>query len=89
MVIIKGFDGPEEKLKDLAKVLRQHCGVGGSAKNGQILAFFITVPSGVGAQDQRMIITEFWAYSMTLKATLPMKKRLSPVRPVSPITIKE
>jgi len=37
VVIIKGFDGPEEKLKDLAKVLRQHCGVGGSAKNGQIL----------------------------------------------------
>ena len=37
VVIIKGFEGPEDQLKELAKQLRQHCGVGGSAKNGEIL----------------------------------------------------
>jgi translation initiation factor 1 len=37
VVIIKGFEGPEDQLKELGKQLRQHCGVGGSAKNGEIL----------------------------------------------------
>ena len=35
--IVKGFEGSEEQLKDLAKVLKSACGVGGSAKDGEIL----------------------------------------------------
>lgn len=37
VVIIKGFNGNEDALKDLAKQLKNHCGVGGSTKNGEIL----------------------------------------------------
>ena len=37
VVIIKGFEGSEDQLKELGKELKQHCGVGGSAKNGEIL----------------------------------------------------
>ena len=37
VVIIKGFEGPEEQLKELGKELRQFCGVGGSVKNNEIL----------------------------------------------------
>ena len=35
--IIKGFEGNEEDLKDLAKKLKTLCGVGGSAKDGEII----------------------------------------------------
>lgn len=35
--IIKGFEGSEEDLKDLAKKLKTLCGVGGSAKDGEII----------------------------------------------------
>lgn len=34
---ISGFIGTEEDLNDLAKTLKQKCGVGGNAKNGEIL----------------------------------------------------
>ncbi len=37
VVIIRGFEGPEEQLKDLGKLLKQHCGVGGAVKDGEIL----------------------------------------------------
>lgn len=36
-VIIKGFEGPGEDLKDLAKELKSHCATGGSAKDGEII----------------------------------------------------
>ncbi|MEC4113896.1 translation initiation factor [Myroides pelagicus] len=35
--IIKGFEGNEEDLKTLAKKLKTLCGVGGSAKDGDII----------------------------------------------------
>lgn len=35
--LITGFIGTDECLKDLAKVLKTKCGVGGSAKDGQII----------------------------------------------------
>lgn len=35
--IIKGFEGTEEDLKTLAKKLKTLCGVGGSAKDGEII----------------------------------------------------
>jgi len=36
-VIIKGFSGNTEDLKALGKLLKTKCGVGGSAKNGEII----------------------------------------------------
>lgn len=35
--IVKGFVGTEDDLKDLAKILKQACGTGGSAKDGEII----------------------------------------------------
>lgn len=35
--LISGFQGTEEDLKELAKELKAKCGVGGSAKNGEII----------------------------------------------------
>ena len=35
--IVSGFIGPEEDLKQLAKVLKTSCGCGGSAKDGEII----------------------------------------------------
>ncbi len=37
VVIIKGFQGSEDELKELGKLLKQHCGVGGSSKDGEII----------------------------------------------------
>lgn len=37
VTLIEGFKGSEDALKDLAKQLKQKCGVGGSAKDGEIL----------------------------------------------------
>jgi len=35
--VVKGFVGNEDDLKDLAKILKTKCGVGGSAKEGEII----------------------------------------------------
>ena len=37
VTLIKGFIGSEEDLKDLGKLLKTKCGVGGSAKKGEII----------------------------------------------------
>jgi translation initiation factor 1 len=36
-VIIKDFSGNTDDLKQLSKILKAKCGVGGSAKNGEII----------------------------------------------------
>jgi translation initiation factor 1 len=37
VTLITGFEGSEEALADLGRQLKQKCGVGGSAKDGQII----------------------------------------------------
>lgn len=37
VAIVKGFVGPQSELEALAKQLKNHCGVGGSSKDGEIL----------------------------------------------------
>ncbi|MCC8088395.1 MAG: translation initiation factor [Rikenellaceae bacterium] len=35
--IVKGYVGPDDALKELCRELKTKCGVGGSAKNGEII----------------------------------------------------
>ena len=37
VTIIKCFKGSKNEMKDLAKILKNKCGVGGSVKDGQII----------------------------------------------------
>lgn len=37
VTLVQGFVGTEEDLKELAKLLKNKCGVGGSAKDGEII----------------------------------------------------
>jgi translation initiation factor 1 len=35
--VVKGFDGPDSQLADLAKTLKSKCATGGNAKDGEII----------------------------------------------------
>ncbi len=37
VTLIKGFKGTKNQIKDLAKLLKNKCGVGGSIKDGEII----------------------------------------------------
>lgn len=37
VTLVEGFVGDPEDLKDLAKIIKSKCGVGGAAKDGEIL----------------------------------------------------
>lgn len=37
VTLVEGFDGPDDQLEALAKKLKQHCGTGGSVKDGAII----------------------------------------------------
>lgn len=37
VTVLKGFKGSKEKIKELAKLLKNKCGVGGSVKNNEII----------------------------------------------------
>ncbi len=37
VTLVKGFVGPEDALTELARLLKTKCGVGGSAKDGEIV----------------------------------------------------
>jgi translation initiation factor 1 len=37
VTVIKGFEGSEDDLKSLGKLLKTKCGVGGSTKDGEII----------------------------------------------------
>ena len=37
VIIVRGFIGSDDDLKDLGKDLKQHCGTGGSVKDGEII----------------------------------------------------
>jgi len=37
VTVIKGFQGSETEVKQLAKMLKNKCGVGGSTKDGEII----------------------------------------------------
>ena len=58
VTLVTGFVGQEEDLKDLGKRLKSQCGVGGSAKNGEIILQGNWV-------DKTLTLLKEWGYTQT------------------------
>jgi translation initiation factor 1 len=57
VTLITGFVGSDDDLKDLAKLIKTKCGVGGSAKDGDIII------QGEWVEKVRILLTEM-GYSL-------------------------
>ena len=60
VTLVTGFVGTADDLKDLGKTLKTRCGVGGSAKDGEI-----TVPLADIELDGEYALTEMWTGAIT------------------------
>lgn len=60
VTLVEGFGGSEADLGDLGKRLKQACGVGGSAKDGEIIVQGDQV-------DKVMELLKEWGYTKTKK----------------------
>ncbi len=61
VTLVKGFVGSDDDLKSLAKELKNRCGVGGTAKDGEIVI--------QGAHRERVLqLLLEWGYSRTKSA---------------------